>query len=229
MPTRPHILLIDNYDSFVWNLAQAFQAAGASVQVVRHDEISPDDIGTTAATHICISPGPKTPDQAGASNDIIRAWHGRLPILGVCLGHQCLARVLGAQVRRVSPRHGRTSRVMHDGSALFNGVPQPMIAARYHSLGVVPGTLPTSVRVTAWLEDEQNLPLPQRMPMAMEVIDAPSTVAVQFHPESFLTPDGPQLLANFMAMTATPVPLPVPTPVSSPLSSSVPTTDSSAR
>lgn len=184
------ILLLDNKDSFVWNLAQALGALGAPVRVVRSDTVAVADLG--AARALVVSPGPGRPEDAGISLAAIRTWSGRRPILGVCLGHQAIGAAFGAVVARGEPRHGRTSPITHDGTRLFAGLPQPLHACRYHSL-YVQDPLPAALVATAHDEHGRIMALRHR---------EHATFGVQFHPESFRTPDGPRLLANFLREVA---------------------------
>jgi anthranilate synthase/aminodeoxychorismate synthase-like glutamine amidotransferase len=188
------VLILDNYDSFTYNLAQAFGSLGADVRVVRSDAI---DVGALAAAPpdaLVVSPGPGTPERAGESMNAIRSLTGRIPILGVCLGHQAIGAVFGGRVIRApAVVHGKTSNVSHDGSALFSGIPSPFVATRYHSLIVDESTLPRSLVVTARSEDG--------LLMAFKHETHP-TFGVQFHPESVMTKQGPKLLANFLAEAA---------------------------
>jgi anthranilate synthase/aminodeoxychorismate synthase-like glutamine amidotransferase len=190
------LLLIDNYDSFTWNLAQYFGELGADVQVERNDAISLDAIAARAPAAIVISPGPCTPNEAGISMDVIRRFAGQTPLLGVCLGHQCMGQVFGGRVVR-APRvmHGKTSKIFHDEKGLFAGVDNPFVATRYHSLVIAPESLPDTLEVTAktW-EDEI-------MGVRLKAAGAP-VEGVQFHPESIMTVAGKQLLANFLRMAA---------------------------
>jgi anthranilate synthase/aminodeoxychorismate synthase-like glutamine amidotransferase len=194
------ILMIDNYDSFTYNLVQALEAAGASVRVVRNDAI--DRAGLEALADdpqadlrgIVVSPGPGDPDSAGVSMDAIRvAVERKIPLLGVCLGMQAMGAALGATIRRAPTLvHGEASSVHHDGKGLLAGMPTPFMAARYHSLSVAPETLPPDVIVTARTEDDYVV-------MGIRHLNAPIE-GVQFHPESVLTPYGPHLLGNFLRL-----------------------------
>jgi anthranilate synthase/aminodeoxychorismate synthase-like glutamine amidotransferase len=190
---KPRLLLIDNYDSFTYNLVQAFLVLGADVRVSRNDEITVDEALKLDITHLCISPGPGTPRDAGVSMDMIRAFTGRLPILGVCLGHQSIVEVFGGEVVR-APRlmHGKTSQVNHDGHTLFTGLPQPCEVGRYHSLIAAPESVPASLEVSASTPEGEIMGVRHRQ-FTIE--------GVQFHPESVLTPQGPQLMGNFLQMT----------------------------
>jgi anthranilate synthase/aminodeoxychorismate synthase-like glutamine amidotransferase len=186
----PRLLLIDNYDSFTYNLVQAFLVLGADVAVHRNDEISIEAALALQPTHLCISPGPGTPADAGISKDMIRAFATRIPVLGVCLGHQALVEVYGGTIVRAERlMHGKTSNVIHDGRGVFAGLQRPFKAGRYHSLIAKRDALPGALEVTAWTEDGEVMGVRHRS-LPME--------GVQFHPESILTPDGPQLLANFL-------------------------------
>jgi anthranilate synthase/aminodeoxychorismate synthase-like glutamine amidotransferase len=193
------ILLIDNYDSFTYNLAQYLGELGADARVVRNDAISVDDVGRAAPQAIVVSPGPCTPNEAGISLDVIRAYAGKIPILGVCLGHQAIGQAFGGRV--VGARtimHGKVSKVFHDERGLFAGVPNPFAATRYHSLVVERQTVPDVLEVTAKTWDEEIMGLRHRRHAGTR---AP-VEGVQFHPESIMTPAGKQLLANFLAMAA---------------------------
>lgn len=219
------ILLIDNYDSFTWNLVHRFGEIDPSINldrdilVVRNDQISPDQVealdGGKGPAHIVISPGPCTPNEAGNSSDIISRFTGRVPILGVCLGHQCLAASNGMTVtRHVIQVHGKTSPVHHDGRGIFAGLPNPFVATRYHSLVVLPETIPsgpqpdgTQWQVSAWTDEPTETGGTRRVVMGLRraFTDGRQNVeGVQFHPESFLTIDGPKLLANFLRMGSRP-------------------------
>ncbi len=193
--SRPvRLLLIDNYDSFTYNLAQAFLTLGAEVDVIRNDAITVEEAIARAPTHVCISPGPGRPEDAGVSMDMIRAFTDRVPLLGVCLGHQAMGAVFGGDVVR-APRlmHGKSSMVHHDGLGLFKGLPNPCEVGRYHSLIVREETLPPLMKVTARTAEGEV--------MGMRHTQRP-VEGVQFHPESVLTPEGNMLLANFLAMEA---------------------------
>ncbi|CAM6455171.1 aminodeoxychorismate synthase component 2 [Citrobacter sedlakii] len=184
------ILLIDNYDSFTWNLYQYFCELGADVLVKRNDELTLPQIDALGPQKIVISPGPCTPDDAGISLAAIRHYAGRLPMLGVCLGHQAMAQAFGATiVRAAKVMHGKTSPVRHNGQGVFQGLANPLRVTRYHSLIVDPATLPACFEVTAWSE-------------AQEIMGIRHTTwdleGVQFHPESILSEQGHQLLANFL-------------------------------
>ena len=190
------LLLIDNYDSFTWNLAQYFGELGAEVIVERNDAITLDAIAGLAPDAIAISPGPCTPNEAGISMDVIQRFAGVTPILGVCLGHQCIGQVFGGRVVR-APRvmHGKTSKVFHDERGLYAGVENPFVATRYHSLVVAPDSMPDTLEVTAktW-EDEIMGVRGRARGVPLE--------GVQFHPESIMTAVGKQLLANFLRMAS---------------------------
>lgn len=184
------ILLIDNYDSFTWNLYQYFCELGAEVVVKRNDEITLAEIDRLAPEKIVISPGPCTPDESGISLDVIRHYAGKLPILGVCLGHQALAQVFGATiVRAAKVMHGKTSPVTHTGQGVFRGLNNPLTVTRYHSLVIDPATLPACFDITAQSDTGEIMGIRHRE-WALE--------GVQFHPESILSEQGHQLLANFL-------------------------------
>jgi len=186
----PRLLLIDNYDSFTYNLVQAFLVLGADVLVHRNDEITVEQALELAPTHLCISPGPGTPQDAGVSMKMIEAFAGRVPVLGVCLGHQSLVEVFGGKVVRAGRlMHGKTSMVHHDRLGLFAGLPEPFEAGRYHSLIAEREHVPPVLEVTAWTDEGEIMGVRHR-----EL----SVEGVQFHPESILTPDGPQLMGNFL-------------------------------
>lgn len=187
------ILLIDNYDSFVWNLARYVSELGHPRIVVRNDAIGLSDIAALAPSHIIVSPGPCTPKEAGISNAVIQAFGPRVPVLGVCLGHQCIGDALGGRVDRARrPMHGKTSLVRHDGVGLFAGLPSPLRVTRYHSLIVEDEGLPASLRVTARSEEGEIMALSHR--------EHPIH-GVQFHPEAVLTEHGHELLRAFLSFT----------------------------
>jgi anthranilate synthase/aminodeoxychorismate synthase-like glutamine amidotransferase len=184
------LLLIDNYDSFTYNLVQAFLVLGADVTVYRNDAITVAEAEALEATHLVISPGPGRPRDAGVSMDMIRHFAGRVPVLGVCLGHQSIVEVFGGEVVSAAElMHGKTSLVHHDGEGLFRGLPNPCEVGRYHSLAAQRDRVPESLVVTARTEDGEVMGVRHR---ELDV------AGVQFHPESVLTPDGPQLLGNFL-------------------------------
>jgi len=189
---KPRLLLIDNYDSFTYNLVQAFLVLGADVLVHRNDRITVDDAAALAPTHLCISPGPGTPADAGVSIKMIERFAGVVPVLGVCLGHQALIEVFGgAIVRAQRLMHGKTSPVRHDGRGLFEGLPSPLEAGRYHSLIAERTRIPGELEVTAWTDEDEIMGVRHKS-LAVE--------GVQFHPESILTPDGPRLMGSFLAL-----------------------------
>ena len=186
------ILIVDNYDSFTYNLVQYFGELGCALMVKRNDAISLDEISSLRPTHVCISPGPGRPAQAGLSNDIVREFSARVPLLGVCLGHQCIGEVFGGKIV-AAPRllHGKTSQIQHNGSGVFANLPNPFTATRYHSLIVSPDSVPDCLEVTAQTSEGEIMGLRHR--------DLP-VHGVQFHPESILTAEGKKLLANFVAL-----------------------------
>jgi anthranilate synthase/aminodeoxychorismate synthase-like glutamine amidotransferase len=184
------ILLIDNYDSFTYNLVQAFLVLGAEVDVRRNDEIDPATAAELAPTHVVISPGPGRPDSAGQSLAMIGAFAGKIPVLGVCLGHQSIVQHFGGEVIAAKAlMHGKTSLVEHDGKGLFAGLPNPFEAGRYHSLAANRETMPDALVVTARTDEGEIMGVRHK---------TFNVVGVQFHPESVLTPDGPRLLGNFL-------------------------------
>ncbi|MFZ9652090.1 MAG: aminodeoxychorismate/anthranilate synthase component II [Gammaproteobacteria bacterium] len=194
MSRAPRLLLIDNYDSFTYNLVQAFLIEGAEVDVRRNDAISVEDALRLDITHLCISPGPGTPYDAGVSMAMIRAFAGKLPIFGVCLGHQSIVETFGGKVVRAGRlMHGKTSPIRHDGLGLFAGLPNPCEIGRYHSLIAQPDTLPPELVVTAHTAEAEIMGVRHRDFMIE---------GVQFHPESVLTPDGPALMANFLKQSS---------------------------
>jgi para-aminobenzoate synthetase component 2 len=189
----PRLLLIDNYDSFTYNLVQAFLVLGADVHVYRNDAMTVDEALAFAPSHLCISPGPGTPYDAGVSMDMIRAFAGRLPVLGVCLGHQSIVEVFGGKVVRAGRlMHGKTSIIQHDGHTVFEGLPQPCEVGRYHSLIAAPESLPPELEVSARTAEGEIMGVRHRTLMVE---------GVQFHPESILTPDGPALMKNFLGFS----------------------------
>jgi anthranilate synthase/aminodeoxychorismate synthase-like glutamine amidotransferase len=187
-----HVLLIDNYDSFTYNLYQAFGVLGANVTVRYNDQITVEEASALNPTHLVISPGPGTPDDAGISNDMIRRFHQRIPVLGVCLGHQCLAAVLGGTVVRAEIlMHGKTSMIIHDGKGVFSGLTNPFSATRYHSLLVSEEALPEQLHISA------HTPAGEIMGLRVK---GSRTEGVQFHPESYMTKEGMRLMKNFLEM-----------------------------
>lgn len=186
------LLVIDNYDSFTYNLVQAIGALGAKMRVVRNDEISLDEAEVFAPSHLLISPGPCTPREAGISVEAVRRFAGRIPIFGVCLGHQSIGVAFGGKVVQAGRlMHGKTSMIRHDGQSIYRGLPNPFEAMRYHSLLVDEATLPSCLEVTAWSETEELMGFRHReMPIE----------GVQFHPESIMTSEGVKLLKNFLEM-----------------------------
>jgi len=192
--SQPHVVIVDNYDSFTYNLFQYLAELGAKVDVFRHDQITVAGIRDLGPTHLVISPGPKTPDEAGISLEAIRELAGEMPILGVCLGHQAIGQAFGGRVVRGSePVHGKTSDIEHDGRTVFAGLPDPMTATRYHSLVVERETLPDVLEVSAWCDGDVIMGLRHR--------DLP-VEGVQFHPDSILSAEGRGLLGNFLGMSA---------------------------
>jgi anthranilate synthase/aminodeoxychorismate synthase-like glutamine amidotransferase len=185
------LLVIDNYDSFTYNLVQYLAELAAEPRVVRNDEVSVEDIRRMSPRHIVISPGPCTPNEAGVSLDVIRALAGQIPILGVCLGHQSIGQAFGGKVIRAREVvHGKTSRIFHDEKGVFAGLPNPFEATRYHSLVVERSSLPACLEITAKTWDEEIMGIRHKT-LPVE--------GVQFHPESFLTTVGKELLRNFLA------------------------------
>lgn len=189
------MLLIDNYDSFTYNLVQAFATLGAEVLVYRNDAISVDEALRLEPTHLVISPGPGRPENAGVSLEMIGAFAGRVPTLGVCLGHQCLVHHFGGEIVRAGRlMHGKTSLASHDGRALYKDLPQPLEVGRYHSLCAEEKTLPDELELTAKTDRGEIMGVRHReLPLE----------GVQFHPESVLTPDGGRLMANFLGTDQT--------------------------
>jgi anthranilate synthase component 2 len=189
------LLMIDNYDSFTYNLVQYFRELGTDVRVFRNDEISVEEIERLAPSHLVISPGPCTPNEAGVSMAAIAAFAGKIPILGICLGHQSIGQVFGGEVIRAkNVMHGKTSLIYHENTSVFLGLPNPQMATRYHSLVISADSLPDCLEVTAWSknsvgENEEIMGVRHKI-LAVE--------GVQFHPESILTEAGHALLANFL-------------------------------
>jgi anthranilate synthase/aminodeoxychorismate synthase-like glutamine amidotransferase len=191
-----NLLLIDNYDSFTYNLAQYLGELGVTVTVERNDAITVDAIAQRAPDAIAISPGPCTPNEAGISMDVVRRFAGVTPILGVCLGHQCIGQVFGGRIVR-APRvmHGKTSKIFHDERGLYAGVENPFIATRYHSLVIAPESMPDTLEVTAKTWEDEIMGVRTRATGA-------ALEGMQFHPESIMTAAGKQLLANFVRMAS---------------------------
>lgn len=189
------LLMIDNYDSFTWNLVQYFAELGAEVKVVRNDEYTVPELLAMQPERVVISPGPCTPNEAGVSLAVIQAFAGLVPILGVCLGHQSIGQVFGGEVvRAAQPMHGKTSAVYHHNTGVFNQLNNPLTATRYHSLVVAPTRLPADLDITAWTQTEQG-ELEAIMGLQHRTLNIEG---VQFHPESILTDQGHELLANFL-------------------------------
>jgi anthranilate synthase/aminodeoxychorismate synthase-like glutamine amidotransferase len=192
---RVPVVVIDNYDSFTYNLVQYLGELGAEPQVFRNDSVTVEQLEALAPRRIVISPGPCTPREAGISNDVIAHFAGRVPILGVCLGHQCIGAVFGGKVVRAERlMHGKTSQIYHDGKTIFSSLPQPFEATRYHSLVIHPDTIPEELEASAWTDRGEIMGVRHRR-FTVE--------GVQFHPESILTTVGKQLLQNFLALRET--------------------------
>ena len=186
------LLLIDNYDSFTYNLYQYLGELGAQVKVVRNDQVTVEEIEQMAPDHIIVSPGPGNPEEAGISKSVVRHFAGKTPIFGVCLGHQCIGEVFGGIVEGAGEiLHGKVSTITHDGNGVFAGIASPITATRYHSLAIRPDSVPAVLEVTATSESGIIMGVRHRT-MAVE--------GVQFHPESILTPEGHAILRNFLAM-----------------------------
>ena len=184
------LLMIDNYDSFTYNLVQYFGELGEEIAVFRNDKITLEKVKKIAPQKIVISPGPGRPESAGISNAIIKTFAGKIPLLGVCLGHQCIGEVFGGRIIRAQQlMHGKTSLIHHDHKRLFNGLTDPFIATRYHSLVVERASLPPCLEITAWTDDKEIMGLRHRK----HLIEG-----IQFHPESILTTAGKELLKNFL-------------------------------
>jgi anthranilate synthase/aminodeoxychorismate synthase-like glutamine amidotransferase len=196
------IQLLDNYDSFVYNLARYVRELGETPEVHRHDALTVDDVAAMAPSHIIISPGPGSPAEAGISTEVVRRLGATIPILGVCLGHQCIGAAYGGEIVRAGrPMHGKTSMIHHQGAGLFHGVPTPFRATRYHSLVIAPASVPPELAVTATSEDGEI--------MAVQHTRHP-VHGVQFHPESVLTEHGYRLVDHFLhGVPATPRAVPV--------------------
>lgn len=187
-----HVLVVDNYDSFTYNLVQAFAASGIEVTVAYNDDITPDHADAIGPTHLVISPGPGRPEDAGASVEMIRHFSGRIPVLGVCLGHQAIAVAFGGEVgSALSLMHGKASQVYHDRRTIFSGVANPFVAGRYHSLAVAEVTLPDDLLISAYTSDGEIMGIRHRS-LPVE--------GVQFHPESVLTPLGDRIVSNFLGL-----------------------------
>jgi anthranilate synthase/aminodeoxychorismate synthase-like glutamine amidotransferase len=195
------ILLIDNYDSFVFNLARYFERLGQATRVVRNDALEVADIERLRPDAVVLSPGPCTPNEAGVSLEVVRQWAGKLPILGICLGHQTIGAAFGGRVVRGEPVHGRTSDVLHTGRGIFSDLPNPLQACRYHSLIVERASLPECLEITAWTAEGTIMALAHR--------DLP-VVGLQFHPESILTDCGYELLGGFLRVAGIAVAASVP-------------------
>jgi anthranilate synthase/aminodeoxychorismate synthase-like glutamine amidotransferase len=186
------LVLIDNYDSFTYNLVQKFGevSRGLDIRVFRNDKVTPEQIEELRPTHVVISPGPCSPTEAGVSNDVIRYFAPKLPVLGVCLGHQCIGHISGGVVERAGRlMHGKTDKIRHDGRTLYEGMPNPFTATRYHSLIIRQGTLPPEFEISSWTDQEEIMGVRHKT-WPLE--------GVQYHPESFLTEQGERLLANFL-------------------------------
>jgi anthranilate synthase/aminodeoxychorismate synthase-like glutamine amidotransferase len=191
---KARVLLVDNYDSFTYNLVQALEILGAEVLVHRNDQIALSAARELGPSHLVVSPGPGRPEKAGVSMQIISEMMTHIPVLGVCLGHQALAAVLGATITSAQRlMHGKSSAIHHDGQTLYEGLPNPFIAGRYHSLAVTEGTIPADLSISAHTSDGQIMGLRHRTLPAE---------GVQFHPESVLTPQGQRLLHNFLCLSA---------------------------
>ena len=188
------ILMIDNYDSFTYNLVQYLGELGADIQVFRNDKITVAEIENLAPEKIVISPGPCTPDEAGISVEVVKHFSSKIPILGVCLGHESIAVAFGAKIIKAKKlMHGKTSNVSHDGRGIFQDIDEPFEATRYHSLAVDKSSLPKSLEISAWTDDDDEI-------MGIRHKDLP-IIGIQFHPESILTISGKQLLKNFLELS----------------------------
>jgi anthranilate synthase component 2 len=192
------LFLLDNYDSFTYNLVQYLGELGAEVEVARNDAVTVDEIAARKPSGIVLSPGPGRPENAGIMEELVRSLMGQVPILGVCLGHQAIAQVLGGRIDYAPTlMHGKTSEVKHDGSTLFKGIPSPLVATRYHSLVVDPASKPKVLRRTAWAVDRVAADGVADVIMAVEHVHLPLW-GLQFHPESIMTPCGKDILRNFL-------------------------------
>jgi len=189
------ILIIDNYDSFTYNLAQRLGELGAKSTVIRNDKIKEnkvkDFVGKLLPSHIVISPGPCTPNEAGISNAIIQEFAGKIPILSVCLGHQCIGKIFGGRIVKEVPAHGKTAQIFHDGKTIFKNVKNPFTATRYHSLVVEKKSLPECLEVSAWNKDKTII-------MGLRHKYLPGVEGIQVHPESIMTTEGYKILRNFL-------------------------------
>ena len=186
------ILMIDNYDSFTYNLVQYLGTLGKRVEVYRNDRITLGEIKRMKPERIVISPGPCTPKEAGMSNEIIREYYTKVPVLGVCLGHQCIGHVFGAEIVRAKKiMHGKTSEIYHDGKGIYKGIPNPFTATRYHSLVIKKSSLPDELIVNAWTRDGVIMGVRHR---------EEKVIGIQYHPESILTKEGMNILSNFLKL-----------------------------
>jgi len=189
------ILLIDNYDSFVFNLTQIFMELGEKVIVKRNDQISIDEAIKLSPDYLVISPGPKTPCEAGLSNKLIEVFSDKIPVLGVCLGHQCIAYTYGGRIKRAEKvMHGKLSRIYHDGKTIYESVTNPFLATRYHSLLVEEESLPSILEISSYTEEGEIMGIR---------VKGKKVEGVQFHPESFLTQEGKKILRNFLELGGT--------------------------
>jgi anthranilate synthase component 2 len=193
--SAPRVFLLDNYDSFTWNVVQLLGRIGAEVAVKRNDEVSVDEVREMGADAIVISPGPSRPEKAGISVELVRALGASVPILGICLGHQAIGVAYGAEVVRVPPVHGKTAAVHHERGGAFAQLPSPIVAGRYHSLALDRASLPAELEVTAWSDDGVVMGVRHR---------SHPVEGFQFHPESILTDDGEALLTAFLARIGVP-------------------------
>ena len=184
------VVIIDNYDSFTYNIVQIFKGLGADVSVFYHDKIGLDELEALQPTHLCISPGPNTPKDAKISLPAIQYFHGKIPILGICLGHQCLVELFGGKVEKSQKiMHGKTSKIWHQQNQILQNVPSPFVAMRYHSLIAVVENLPENLKILAHTEQDEIMAI---------CLENTNTFGLQFHPESILTPDGTTILGNFL-------------------------------